>query len=92
MDVESLVRICPGEQGGPYHVVLGGGALPEVKFGPESNPAIAREMANNLKAFLQELIASLPERTTNGPRQVPEHQMSGTGNLKPDSHLTGLPT
>ena len=65
MHADSLVRICRGEQGGPHYVVLGGGVLPEVKLGPEINPAIARDMANDLKAFLRELIASLPQRTEN---------------------------
>ena len=66
MEVEHLVRIQESAPGGPYFVVLGGGSLAEVRIGPESNPAIARETANKVSTFLNEVIAALPGCTTTG--------------------------
>jgi hypothetical protein len=64
MDTEHLVRIEESSPGGPYFVVLGGDALPEARIGPETNPAIAREIARDVTAFLKGVIAALPGCTT----------------------------
>lgn len=61
MNVDGLIRVTHSEPGGPYYVVLSGDDLPEVRIGPEANPAIARQIADELKAFLQKLLATLSE-------------------------------
>ena len=54
---DDLVKI-EREPGEPSTIVIGGGDLPEVKFGPYANPSLAEQDAANLRAFLAALLAS----------------------------------
>jgi hypothetical protein len=56
MDVDKLVRLSHSPAGSTY-VILGGGDLPEVQIGPEANPSLAKELAEQLKVFLHALLA-----------------------------------
>ena len=56
MNVDELVRVVQSSSGSSY-AVLGGDDLPEVRIGPEPNPAISRETAEQLKMFLRALLA-----------------------------------
>jgi hypothetical protein len=57
MDADKLVRIWQRQPGDSYYAVLGGGDLPEVKIGPEANPANAKATAKQLEAFINALLS-----------------------------------
>lgn len=64
MDGDRLVPIWQRQPGDSYYAVLGGGDLPEVKIGPEANPANAREKVKELEGFLAALLSRLQQKCT----------------------------
>jgi hypothetical protein len=57
MEADPLVRIWQRQPGDSYYAVLGGGDLPEVRIGPEANPANARAKVKELEFFLAALLS-----------------------------------
>ena len=56
MDFDKLVRTSQSPAGSTY-VILGGEDLPEVQIGPEPNPSLAKDLAEQVKVFLRALLA-----------------------------------